>query len=123
MIRSIILSGTLFWILLLLVACDDAGDSDNHDTVIEGNGSCTSTRSGEQYCYEIEEEYPEFKSECTLFSGGSWSASSCEQSLYARVCIQETEVSQNNESPIMVHYVYYFIADSNMGCIGEETEL
>ncbi len=123
MIRSLILSGTLFWILLLLVACDDAGDSDNSDTAVEGNGSCTSTRDGEQYCYEIEEAYPAFKSECIFFSGGSWSASSCEQALYARVCIQETKVSEDNESPIMVHYVYYYTADSNMACVGEETEL
>ena len=123
MIRHVILSGTFLIIFSLFAACDDSGSSNNGNTPADGNGSCTATNNGEQYCYEVEEDYASFKFECNLF-GGSWSASACDREPYARMCVEEIEVSEDDGATwTPVTYVYYFTAESTTGCLGDETEL
>ncbi|MBN2527169.1 MAG: hypothetical protein JXR76_12315 [Deltaproteobacteria bacterium] len=110
---------TLTLLLLFLgTACDDGGDDGGNAM----GGSCTMGEGDDEYCYEVEEEGYDVKTECSFLSG-KWSASACDTSLYATKCVQETEVSEDDGPSETVNYVYYFKADGSFGCLGDETDL
>ena len=64
----------------------------------------------------------ELKPECE-FTGGTWSASTCNPAGFARKCTQEVSVSTNDGPEVPTTYVYYFPEGSDFGCLGTEEDL
>ncbi len=107
-----------------VISCDH--DNDNKSNKSFTNGSCTSAdQTGSDsitMCGEMAEPYENFKFECEYF-GGSWSSSSCDQSLYSRKCTQEIEISVDDEEPATYTEILYFETGSSIYCLGEEEQL
>lgn len=112
----------LFGILLAttflsVTACDNSDSGD------DSGGSCTMTDENGKYCFEVQEDTYSIKSECGFF-GGKWTSSPCDTTLYTKQCVQETDVSEDNEKTWQtVHYVYYLEESATTMCAGDETNL
>ena len=83
-------------------------------------GSCTRpdpTAATLTLCTELENKSLPFEGECAAV-GGTWSASACTTTSYARRCRQTTEVNG-----VARPELHFFQTGSQMSCLGDETNL
>jgi hypothetical protein len=90
------------------------------DDVGRPGGSCTRpdpTAASLTMCHELENKTLAFEAECEA-TGGTWSAAACDPAMHARRCRQTTSVNGVERADL-----YFFKAGSEMGCLGDETQL
>ncbi|NRA68223.1 MAG: hypothetical protein HRU19_27310 [Pseudobacteriovorax sp.] len=111
-------------LLLVASACSEKEDKSDNSSQAAAGGSCLTVEfnSDLESCYQISPSSATFSQECQLL-GGTFQASSCDESKYDKVCEQPTEVSVNGGPETTVIYSYYRKAESEVLCAGEEKDL
>ena len=73
-------------------------------------------------CAELQDSNGNVADMCAV-GGGTWSQSACDQSKYARKCVQSGTVSVNGGPSQPETWFYYFPAGSKTACLGTERAL
>jgi hypothetical protein len=101
------------WVLGLVAGLASVGCGDDGADEQAKGGSCVQGSS----CFMVTNPANyDVKTECG-FTGGVWSASTCDMALYERKCTEVVEVEENGKTS-NVTYVRYFPAGTNVACSG-----